>query len=324
MKRYLVLTLAAFFFVTQSLLPSEQADALHVFSSPNLSALEVIAEVNALRAAEQLPPYQVNSVLMRVAQSHADYIAASGVISHFNADGKAPYQRAAAAGYSVAGDIASGGLFSEAIGSGASLSASQIVELWQDDSEDLKALTNPEFKDIGVGLAVKDGITYYVLNAGASLGVGTPSPSPTSGTPSSLIAISTALEDGSVFHIVQKDEGLWGIALAYDTTIEQLQALNGLATDEIFIGQRLLIQKPDVKTMTPTVEIVSTATFGIPTSTATRPVTPTVTSTSTPLPVAPTSRRSGGLIVGGIVLAALVAAALGAWLGRNRKPVTVD
>lgn len=320
MKRYLALLLAAFLFITPSLLPSERAGALTMRSSPNLSALEVIAEVNALRAAGQLPPYQVNSVLMSVAQTHADYIAASGVISHFNADGKAPYQRASAAGYSVAGDISKGGLFSEAIGSGAGLSASEVVGIWQDDGEDLKALINPELKDIGVGLAVKNGITYYVLNAGASLGVGTPSPSPTSGTPSALVAISTALEDGSVFHIVQKDEGLWGIALAYDTTIEQLQALNGLATDEIFIGQKLLIQKPDIKTMTPTVEIISTATFGIPTSTATRPVTPTVTSTATPLPVAPTSRRSGGLIVGGIVLAALFAAGIGAWLGKRRSP----
>ncbi len=320
MKRYLAFLFAAIFFITSSLLPSERAGALVMRSSPNLSALEVIAEVNALRAAEQLPPYQVNSVLMAVAQTHADYIAASGVISHFNADGKAPYQRAAAAGYAVAGDISKGGLFSESIASGAGLSASDVVALWQNDSEDLKSLTDPEQKDIGVGLAVKNGITYYVLNAGASLGAGTPSPSPASGTPSSLVAASTALEDGSVFHIVQKDEGLWGIALAYDTTIEQLQALNGLATDEIFIGQKLLIQKPDVKTATPTVEIVSTATFGIPTSTATRPVTPTITSTATPLPVAPTSRRSGGLIVGGIVLAALVAAALGAWLGKRRSP----
>ena len=85
----------------------------------------------------------------------------------------------------------------------------------------------------------------------------------------------------------------------------------------IFIGQKIIIQRPEVKTATP--EVIATATFGIPTSTATRPVTPTVTSTVTPLPTPPTSRQTGGMALGFIVLTALLAAGVGTWLGKQRK-----
>jgi len=110
---------------------------------------------------------------------------------------------------------------------------------------------------------------------------------------------------------------LWSIALAYDTTVAELKRLNKLPTDEIFIGQKLLISKVEVDTPTPLPSI--TVTFGIPTSTATRPVTPLPTFTATPVPTPPASRESGGMILGGIVLAALLAAGLGAWYGRKKS-----
>ena len=128
--------------------------------------------------------------------------------------------------------------------------------------------------------------------------------------------VSTPLENGDVYHVVQLKEALWSIALAYNTTVEQIKLLNGLATDEIFEGQKLLIQRP--VTDTPTSTEAVTATFGIPTSTATQPVTPTATSTATPLPVPPASPQNGGIIVGVIVLIALLAAGIGSWLGRKK------
>ncbi len=134
---------------------------------------------------------------------------------------------------------------------------------------------------------------------------------------STQVIVSTPLENGEVYHVVQLKEALWSIALAYDTTVEQIKLLNGLATDEIFEGQKLLILRPVTDTPTPT-EVV-TATFGIPTSTSTQPVPPTITSTATPLPVPPASRQSGGIVVGIIVLIALLAAGIGAWLGRKKS-----
>ena len=116
--------------------------------------------------------------------------------------------------------------------------------------------------------------------------------------------------------MVQSKEALWSIALAYNTTIEQIKSLNGLASDEIFAGQKLLIQRPVTDTVAPTAVI--TATFGIPTSTATQPVMPTITSTATPLPAPPASRQSSEIIVAMILLIALFSAGIGSWLGRKK------
>ncbi|MBC7878507.1 MAG: LysM peptidoglycan-binding domain-containing protein [Anaerolineales bacterium] len=308
-----------------SLLPSERAGALRLhLSPPSLTALDVVAEVNALRTSKNLPPYEVSAILMNIAQSHADYIASTGVVTHFSADGTYPYQRAITAGYSVAGDLSQGGFFSENVDSGTGLTADGVVSDWQGDPDHLDTMTSLYLKDIGVGVAVANGVTYYVLDAGASTGdpviVSTSSIvfTPTLGTQSAVVLVNTPIESGEVYHIVEADQALWSIAIAYETTIEQLKLLNALASDEIFEGQKLLVRKPVINTETPTAVI--TATFGIPTSTATVPVTATITSTPTPLPAPPTSRQSGGMVVGIIVFIALLGAGIGSWVGKKKTP----
>jgi uncharacterized protein YkwD len=326
MKRFFLLMSIPLLFLTASLLPSEQVGANPDQFSPMLSASDVIAEVNVLRASNNLPPYQANVILMSVAQAHADFIASTGVVTHFSASGERPYQRAIAAGYPVAGDLSLGGFFSENIDSGIGLSASAVVDDWQGDSDHLNTMLSPDLKDIGVGVSIEDDVTYYVLDAGASTGdsvfvqtastsISTPTPG-TPGTQAVQVSLSTPLESGEIYHVVLLKEALWSIAIAYDTTVEQLKLLNGLASDEIFAGQKLLIYKPVTSTATSTV--VVTATFGIPTSTATQPVAPTFTSTPTPLPVAPASRQNGAVGVAAIILIALFAAGIGSWLGRKK------
>ncbi|HNO94505.1 MAG TPA: hypothetical protein PKJ84_10050, partial [Anaerolineales bacterium] len=81
---------------------------------------------------------------------------------------------------------------------------------------------------------------------------------------------------------------------------------------------QLLVRAANTQTPTPS-PVPVTATLGIPTSTATLPVTPTKTSTPTPVPTPPTSLKSGGIVVGGITLVALLAAGLGAFLGKAKK-----
>jgi len=313
MKRFWILI--PLLFLTLNLLPSEQAGARLAHFSPNLTAEELLTEVNNLRAAKNLLPYKTNSILMVVSQTHAYYIANASVMTHFNAKGVPPFQRAIIAGYSVAGDLSQGGLFSENIRSGTGLTASAIVSAWQDDVEDLQTMISADLKDVGAGVAVVDGVTYYVLDAGASAG-GPATRTPLPGTQTAVV-VSTPLQDGKVYHQVQANEALWSIALAYNTTIEAIKLLNRLPNNDIYEGQKLLIRKPEVKTATPTITV--SATFGIPTSTATHPVTPTVTSTATPLPVPPTSRQSGRMVVGIIILVALIAAGAGAWLGAKKS-----
>ena len=329
MKRVLFGMWVPLLFLIVSLFPSERASAQPGYFSPNSSALDLIAEVNALRAENHLPPYQVNSILMSNAQSHADYIASTGIESQFDANGLRPYQRAIEAGYSVAGDLSLGGFFDENIHSGANLSPAGAVTFWKGDSNYLNTMLSKDFKDVGAGTAIANGVTYYVLDAGSESGIPAATSTPTfsssefiistagaAGTQAVVVLISTPFENGEIYHVVQKNEGLWSIAIAYDTTIEDLKRLNGLVTDEIFEGQTLLVRKPVPVTATSPPFV--TATFGIPTSTATVPVTMTGTSTSTPLPKAPASLQNGGRVVGIIVLIALLAAGLGSLLGRNK------
>lgn len=335
MKRLFIGILIPLLFLTLSLLPSEIASAQPGHFSPNPSALDLIAEVNALRTSNNLPPYQVNANLMSIAQAHAEYIASTGVKTHFDANGSRPYQRAVDAGYFVAGDLSLGGFFAENIHSGVKLSPAGAVTFWKGNPGDLKTMLSTDFKDIGAGMALANGITYFVLDAGAENGTSGGASTATfssseaiistagaAGTEAVVVMLSTPHDNGEVYHVVQKNEALWSIALAYSTTIEQVKLLNGLVTDEIFEGQTLLVQKPEPASATP-IPIV-TATFGIPTSPATNPVTLTVTSTSTPLPEAPASLQSGGMMVGAIILIALLAAGLGSLLGRKKLNRALD
>ncbi|MBE0682964.1 MAG: LysM peptidoglycan-binding domain-containing protein [Anaerolineales bacterium] len=328
MKRFEFWMFIPLLVLISGLTMSERVSAQPGYFSPAPSSLEIVDEVNKLRNSSGLPEYQVNPVLTEIAQSHAEYLARINVETHFSENGNRPYQRALAAGYSVAGDLDVGGFFAEAIHSGANLSAPGVVTFWQGDTANSNAMLSSIYEDVGVGMASSKGITYIVLNAGKESDVAIPTLTPTVsssefvvataggfGTPAIIVSLSTPLANGEIFHIVKKNEGLWSIALAYGTSVEQLKSLNGLATDAIFEGQSLLVFRPVPNTATPSP--VVTATLGIPTSTATILVTPTLASTATPLPVAPTSRQRGEVAVGIIVLVALLAAGIGAWLGRK-------
>lgn len=336
MKRLAIWILTLLLLLTAGLFPSVQAGARPRHFAPDLTAQDLIAEVNALRASNDLPPFQVNSILMRTAQTHADYISETGTLTQFDADGKRPYQRALDAGYSVAGELSLGGLFAEVIHSGTDLTIAEVVDAWRNDPNQLKVLLSPDFKDVGAGLAAANGVTYYVLDAGAETDVSLPTFTPeipgqfiistagARGTEAVIIIVSTPQPNGEMFHVVRKGDALWSIALAYGTTIDDVKRLNRLVSDEIFEGQTLLVREPATATPPPTETPAGTATLGIPTSTATLPATSTATSTATPIPVAPASLRSGGVVVGIIVLVALLGAGIGSLLGRKKTGKATD
>lgn len=321
MRRFTYLTITAALFLAFVLIPSGR-----VFSHPENSfskrtASEFIEKINTLRQAQGLEPYLQNPLLMTIAQRHADYIAGTGVLTHFDKDGKRPFERAIAAGYPVGGDLSLGGSFSEAIHFGAGLSDADVLAVWQANNSDSLALLSPSYKDVGVGVGAANGTTYYVLDAGSMEGEAAATNSSGAAsvatTPGTVIP-NTPLPDGEIYHIVQKNEALWSIAIAYGTTIAELKLLNSLASDEIFEGQKLLIRRASTETPTPTV-VPITVTLGIPTSTVTQPVTPTVTNTPTPMPTAPISIENGGAVVGGIMLTALIAAAVASLLSARKR-----
>jgi uncharacterized protein YkwD len=307
-------------FLTVSLFPSIRADAQPGHFSPNPAAADLIQAINDLRESQGLEPYEPHPILMSIAQTHANYISGTGVMTHFDAQGRRPYQRALDFGYAVGGDISLGGTFAEAIYSASGATDEEVIAAWQANESDSAALLSAEYKDIGVGIAAANGKTYYVLNVGAE-GDAIEAGLSTTGTPDLQDGTplpNTPLPGGEIYHVVRKNEALWSIAILYETSIQELKLLNSLASDEIFEGQRLLIRRANTETPTPTLEVL-TATLGIPTSTATRPVAPTATYTPTPKPTPPTSLQAGATVVGGITLVALLAAALVAFLGRRGK-----
>jgi hypothetical protein len=112
---------------------------------------------------------------------------------------------------------------------------------------------------------------------------------------------------------------LWSIAIAYGTTIEEIKALNRLSTNDIFVGQKLVVRKdaPGTPTIPP---LTATSTIGLATSTAAESNTATVTLTSTPLPAQAAAAQTGGWVALSIVLGALLMAGALTWRS-IRKPI---
>ena len=246
-----------------NIFPSQQA--VRVSSS----SLELINAVNSLRISNGLPAYQVNQILMYVAQNHSDYQASIGIVTHYGADGSRPFQRALSAGYSVAGDLSMGGFFSENIIAGKNFSASDAVNSWQLDFSHLNTMLSSSHQDIGAGVTIVGDMIYYTIDVGLSTLSGSiptqngniiPTYSP--GLVRKIIT-STPGNDGSVYHIVEIGETIWSIAQVYNISQEVLIRMNSLDDNYIYVGDKLIIQPqftstPTIPTSTPIKRISQT------------------------------------------------------------------
>jgi uncharacterized protein YkwD len=294
---------------------------------PASDASAVIAAVNSLRSSNGLPPYTTNSILMGIAQAHADYMASTGSISHTGPGGTRPYQRALAAGYPLAGEIPPG-FFSENIQGGTGLSAEGVVQIWTGDSAHSNTMLSSSLQEIGAGVAESGGLIYYVIDCGRPTTSGLPqeyTPGEESAFNSSNeiivpVSISTPDSNGKVIHEVQSGQSLWQIAITYGVKIDQIRGLNQLPTAYVINpGDTLLIKTVDTPTPVPptavprVIDTPSTPAEALATST----VEPTGTATPTP-PAAHADPTKAGTAVGAIILVALAAAGLVAWAGRAR------
>lgn len=129
------------------------------------SVQDLVDAVNRLRADHGLPHYQVHSVLENIAQQHAEYMASSGQITHLDANGRRPYQRALEAGYPLDGDLSQGGFMSENIQAGASLSVDGVIQAWLGDAPHSNTLLSDIYQHIGAGIASDGTLIYYCLDA---------------------------------------------------------------------------------------------------------------------------------------------------------------
>jgi len=287
------------------------------------SAEELIAAVNALRAENGLAPYSPNPILMSIAQTHAEYILSSGVMTHYDANGLRPFERALQAGYAVAGDIYTNvGFFSENIIGGSGVTAEQAVEEWAVmDEAHLRTMISSELQDIGAGVAVS-GYTYiYVIDCGLSTG-GMPrafTPPATYKTPIVTQVPPTPNEDGSVSYIIQPNDTLLGIAIKFGMSLDAIYALNGLTEDSIIYPGDAILLSPGF-TATPTL-LTSTPTER-PSITPWPTSTPTIVLASeTPIPDSPSGlpASAAGSAVAIIIIAALVFAAILSLTGKKNR-----
>lgn len=249
------------------------------------SPYDLINAVNALRASYGLVPYTISPILMAVAQSHADYMAATGTVSHTGLGGSTVTERLLAAGYPLAGDLSLGGFRSENITSGTEAkSAQDAVGGWTGDAPHLTTMISPALTEIGAGVSINNGRVYYVIDCALPTTDGLPQPAaatvvanvPTAASGGAVImpvVLSTPNVDGDVIHEVKAGQSLWQIAIAYETKIEEIKRLNNLFTNDIFPGEKLLIvQRQLAATSTPA---------GTATVATTPPVTPMRTATAT-------------------------------------------
>lgn len=318
---------------TWHLYPFQEETATPMPSAP--SPAEIISAVNNLRIQHGLIPLLVNDVLMEVAASQANALAASeGAIGHERPCGMTLGQELLVKGFPLWGDLSMDGYRSENWGT--AMTAEDAISMWLGDDLHANTMLSEYRSDIGAAVAVSDQI-YVVLETALS-------------TPSRLhqntaydiltsipitqaacmgwttqqagyvdlsqysvpVAISTARPDGDVVHEVEYGQTLWSIAIEYDTTIEQIKRLNNLSDDTVIPGWKLLVKKGATQ------PAPATATFILSsypqTATSTPAWTPFPTETSAPDEMAMLTRSLGenkivvvaliisfSVLVGGIV-----------------------
>jgi uncharacterized protein YkwD len=315
-----------------SVLPARaEAGHMPIFAG---SPHDLVDAVNALRASFGLAPYNISSILMSTAQAQADFLAATGSMTHSGPGGIGLTARLLAAGYPLAGDLSLGGFRAENITGGEeSMPAESAVDQWTGDALHLNTMASPYLTEIGAGVAISNGRVYYVIDAARPTTAGDPpavatsviggSPIPENISPEIMIpvSVSTPNADGNVFHDVKFGQTLWQIAITYDVKIEEIKRLNNLLNNNIYPGSSLLIRQ---NLTVPT----STVTAG-PTQAFTSTSPPTSTPTSQVLPMTPRVGTAGQSttsntvtlrnVMIAIIALALVGGGIFTWLGSSRK-----
>lgn len=234
------------------------------------SGYDIITQVNALRAAQGLEAYTVDSGLMAYAQQHSQYQADTQNSTHQHSDGS--YAWGIGLNENIA--VGSAGFMSPYIA---------VYQIWQDWVH-LEPMIGYTSGQAGAGVALgADGNVYYTLNvrAGAPVAQSTSVPQQTPlrsqvTAPFVPLITNTPNPEGVIIHIVGPGESLWGIAVSYGVTMDAIRGLNGMAASDttIYEGQRLVI-RTGVQALSPTPT-------GAQPTTPTPPPSPTPTPTRTP------------------------------------------
>jgi uncharacterized protein YkwD len=286
------------------------------------SASELINEVNNLRIANGLAPLSTHPILMQTAQSQADaLLATEGAIGHGRPNGMTFTQQLLLLAYPLSGDLSQGGYRSENFVFGYQMSPKDAIGYWQGDEPHTNTMLSPNRSDIGAGVAIgSDGAVYYVIDTALQTASGQPQEEAKlylpGGSGSALnpedalnqyivpITVAAARPDGDVYHKVQFGQTLWGLAIAYNTKIDEIRRLNNLGTDNtVYPNQVLLIMHGATPPPPATVIAAPKATIN-PADVVLPPpgVAPTWTPSPTPIAAERIPEAAGGPSLGVIVL----------------------
>jgi uncharacterized protein YkwD len=238
------------------------------------SPAEIIEAVNNLRLQHGLNPLKVSDVLMEVAASQANALAASeGAIGHERPCGMTLGQELLVKGFTLWGDLSMGGYRSENIS--VAMTSQDAISMWLGDDEHTNTMLSPFRSDIGAAVAVSNriyvvletalstparqhqGTAYDILTGipmtqSACMGWSTQSAGYVDLSQYSVpVAVSTARLDGDVVHEVKYGQSLWSIAIEYGTTIDQLKRLNNLTDNTVIQGWKLLVKKGATQPVSP-------------------------------------------------------------------------
>lgn len=303
-----------------------QAESAHNLQY-QINAYDLANAVNALRVAYGLTPYSINSILMFTAQNHADFMAATGQVTHSGPGGITLTQRLLAAGYPLAGDLSLGGFRAENITSGnEGVVAESAINGWMGDAPHQNTMLSPNLTEIGAGVALANGRAYLVIDAarpidapnapseGTSV-VGGGTIVPAGEAPISPVILSTPNASGEVIHDVEYGQSLWRLAISYGVKIDDIKRLNGLFDNSIYPGNKLLIKIEPTPTLAPPTATVIPKTTIAPTDTTT--ATPVLVASANTTLVVPLEQSSNDVMTWaiGIIALAIFGAGAFAWWG---------
>ncbi len=242
--------------------------------------------VNALRLSNGLPALNAHPVLMQIAQTEVEGIAA-GMGGHWRPNNITLGQWLLSLGYPLSGDLSLDGYRSENWITGPGLTVQDAIRMWSGDDPHLNTMLSPHRSDIGAGVATSmdewgQTVIYYVLETALqttsgqmqsdayptltaiALGQVTVYGDATQAAQSLLVpqyilpvVRATARPDGDVIHEVKNGQSLWSIAIEYGVKIEQIRLLNNLSSTDIYTGEKLLVQKGATQPM-PTSTVTKT------------------------------------------------------------------
>jgi len=336
MSRPALLFIGLFSFMTYAALGSASISNAESLKEPVFadSPFDLVNAVNALRLSRGLAPYSINSILMYTAQSQADFLAATGSMTHTGPGGSSVTQRLLAAGYPLAGDLTLGGFRSENITGGSeSMSAQAAVNAWTGDALHLDTMISPNLTEIGAGVAVSGGRVYYVidcaqpntnstLQAATAVSGGTAVPAASPVAVIVPIMLSTPNAEGDIFHEVQSGQSLWQIAIAYEVKIDEIKSLNNLPDNNIYPGNKLLVKRgATLPTVFSPTEIPIQVAASTPTPVASVTAIPP-NATSTSMLIRSSNPEDNNTIMKAaiaIIALALLGAGIFTWLGSVKK-----